>query len=216
MNERVTDLFVREGADSWYDARRADLPAGTKCAEMRRPQLPQGDGHPRRLVRVRLSHAAVLGASRAAVARRPLSRRRRPISRLVPVFPALRHRIARQCPFRSVVTAGWTLDDQGRAQSKSIGNTVDPVEVAKKLGGEIIRLWVASVDFREDVVGTRAMMERDIAGNYRKIRNTFRNMLANLYDFEPRATPSPSTTWSPRSLHARARCRVRPRSSRLV
>lgn len=68
--------------------------------------------------------------------------------------------------------------------SKSLGNTVDPVEIADKLGAEIIRLWVASVDFREDVVGSERLMLR-IADNYRKIRNTFKFLLGNLFDFDP-------------------------------
>ncbi|HTV13340.1 MAG TPA: isoleucine--tRNA ligase, partial [Acidobacteriaceae bacterium] len=55
-------------------------------------------------------------------------------------------------PFTMVGTAGWTLDEQGRAMSKSLGNGVDPVDIANRLGAEIVRLWVASVDFREDVV----------------------------------------------------------------
>ena len=59
-----------------------------------------------------------------------------------------------------VVTPGWTLDEKGRAMSKSRGNDVDPVDIAKRLGGEIVRLWVASVDFREDVVGSEALMQR--------------------------------------------------------
>ena len=60
---------------------------------------------------------------------------------------------------------------QGRAMSKSRGNDVDPVDIANRLGGEIVRLWVASVDFREDVVGSEQLMQR-VAENYRKIRNT--------------------------------------------
>jgi isoleucyl-tRNA synthetase len=68
--------------------------------------------------------------------------------------------------------------------SKSIGNVVDPVDIAKRLGGEIVRLWVASVDFREDVHASEELMQR-VAENYRKIRNTFKNMLGNLYDFNP-------------------------------
>jgi isoleucyl-tRNA synthetase len=68
--------------------------------------------------------------------------------------------------------------------SKSLGNVVDPVDIAKRLGGEIVRLWVASVDFREDVTCSEELMQR-VADNYRKVRNTFRNMLANLYDFSP-------------------------------
>src|SRR5436853_7257970 len=83
-----------------------------------------------------------------------------------------------------VATNGWTLDEQGRAMSKSLGIGVDPVDIAKRLGGEIVRLWVASVDFREDVSCSEDLMQR-VADNYRKIRNTFRNMLANLYDFDP-------------------------------
>ncbi len=87
-------------------------------------------------------------------------------------------------PYKSCATPGWTLDEQGRAMSKSRGNDVDPVDIANRLGGEIVRLWVASVDFREDVVGSEDLMQR-VADNYRKIRNTFRYILGNLYDFDP-------------------------------
>jgi len=83
-----------------------------------------------------------------------------------------------------VATPGWTLDEQGRALSKSRGNDVDPVDIANRLGGEIVRLWVASVDFRQDVVGSEGLMQR-IAENYRKIRNTFRYILGNLNGFDP-------------------------------
>src|SRR5207237_8787297 len=89
-----------------------------------------------------------------------------------------------QAPYRVVATSGWTLDPQGRAMSKSMGNVVDPVDIAKRLGGEIVRLWVASVDFREDVHASEELMQR-VADNYRKIRNTFRFVLQNLGDFDP-------------------------------
>jgi isoleucyl-tRNA synthetase len=87
-------------------------------------------------------------------------------------------------PYKMVATSGWTLDEQGRAFSKSLGNGVDPVDVANRLGGEIIRLWVASVDFREDVAASENLMQR-VSENYRKLRNTLRFLLSNLYDFEP-------------------------------
>jgi isoleucyl-tRNA synthetase len=87
-------------------------------------------------------------------------------------------------PYRAVATNGWTLDEQGRAMHKSLGNDVDPVDIADRLGGEIVRLWVASVDFREDVVGSEHLMQR-VAENYRKLRNTFRYILGNLYAFDP-------------------------------
>jgi isoleucyl-tRNA synthetase len=83
-----------------------------------------------------------------------------------------------------VATSGWTLDEQGRAMSKSLGNTVDPVEIADTLGGEIVRMWVASVDFREDVACSPQIMQR-VAGIYRDIRNTFRFILGNLDGFDP-------------------------------
>ena len=89
-------------------------------------------------------------------------------------------------PYKTVATSGWTLDEQGRAFSKSLGNGVDPVDVAKRLGAEIIRLWVASVDFREDVAASESLMQR-VGDNYRKLRNTLRFLLGNLHDFVPAA-----------------------------
>ena len=74
--------------------------------------------------------------------------------------------------------------------SKSRGNDVDPVDISSRLGAEVVRLWVASVDFREDVVGSEALMLR-IAENYRKIRNTFRYILGNLGDFNPETDAVP-------------------------
>jgi isoleucyl-tRNA synthetase len=82
-------------------------------------------------------------------------------------------------PYSHVATAGWTLDEQGRAMSKSLGNGVDPVDIAERLGGEIVRLWVASIDFREDMAASENLMQR-CAELYRKLRNTFRFLLGNL------------------------------------
>jgi isoleucyl-tRNA synthetase len=94
-------------------------------------------------------------------------------------------------PYKGVVTPGWTLDEKGQAMSKSRGNDVDPVDIAGRLGGEVVRLWVASVDFREDVVGSETLMQR-VAENYREIRNKlFKNALGNLYDFDPQAHAMP-------------------------
>jgi isoleucyl-tRNA synthetase len=87
-------------------------------------------------------------------------------------------------PYRMVATSGWTLDEQGRAFSKSLGNGVDPVDVANRLGAEIIRLWVASVDFREDVAASENLMQR-VGENYKKLRNTLRFLLGNIHDFDP-------------------------------
>jgi isoleucyl-tRNA synthetase len=89
-----------------------------------------------------------------------------------------------RAPYSHVTTAGWTLDEQGRAMSKSLGNGVDPVDIANRMGGEIVRLWVASVDFREDMAASENLMAR-CAELYRKLRNTFRFLLGNLHGFDP-------------------------------
>jgi isoleucyl-tRNA synthetase len=89
-----------------------------------------------------------------------------------------------RAPYSHVATAGWTLDEQGRAMSKSLGNGVDPVDIANRMGGEIVRLWVASVDFREDMAASESLMAR-CAELYRKLRNTFRFLLGNLAGFNP-------------------------------
>ena len=91
-------------------------------------------------------------------------------------------------PFREVLTVGWTLDPQGRAMSKSLGNGIDPNDVIRSHGAEILRLWVGSVDFREDVVLSDQILDR-LSEAYRKLRNTFRYCLGNLYDFDPASVP---------------------------
>jgi isoleucyl-tRNA synthetase len=107
-------------------------------------------------------------------------------------------------PYKMVATSGWTLDEQGRAFSKSLGNGVDPVDVANRLGGEIIRLWVASVDFREDVAASENLMQR-VSENYRKLRNTLRFLLSNLSDFSPATDAVPWHEMQPLDQYILAR-----------
>jgi len=85
-------------------------------------------------------------------------------------------------PYKAVLTHGFVLDGEGRKMSKSLGNVVDPLEVMDKLGADILRLWVASVDYQADVRISDKMM-RQIAESYRKIRNTLRFMLGMVSDF---------------------------------
>ncbi len=87
-------------------------------------------------------------------------------------------------PYRACATHGFTLDERGRALSKSLGNFVEPQVIFKKFGAEIIRLWTASVDFTEDIVLSDTILER-LSEAYRKLRNTFRYGLGNLHDFDP-------------------------------
>lgn len=87
-------------------------------------------------------------------------------------------------PYRTVLTHGFLVDEQGRKMSKSLGNGIDPLDVIEKLGADILRLWVSSADYRSDVAASDNILKQ-VAEAYRKIRNTCRFLLGNLYDFDP-------------------------------
>ena len=89
-----------------------------------------------------------------------------------------------RAPYRGLLTHGFTVDSQGRKMSKSLGNGIEPQEVSKKLGAEIIRLWVAASDYSGDIAGDDKILAR-VVDAYRRIRNTLRFLLANVSDFDP-------------------------------
>ncbi len=99
-------------------------------------------------------------------------------------------------PYRAVLTHGFVVDEQGRKMSKSIGNTIEPQEIIAKSGAEILRLWTAMVDYREEVrVGTEILAR--VVEAYRKLRNTVRILAANLYDFDPAVDAVPISALEP-------------------
>jgi isoleucyl-tRNA synthetase len=87
-------------------------------------------------------------------------------------------------PYRTVLTHGFVVDGEGKKMSKSLGNVITPEEVMKRYGADILRLWVASSDYSEDVRLSGEILTR-LADAYRKIRNTYKYLLSNLYDFDP-------------------------------
>jgi isoleucyl-tRNA synthetase len=190
INKSIVDLFHKEGADAWY-IYSADklLPAGTTCI--------CGGTEFRKEMDI-LDVWFESGASWHAVLDIEPELKRPPNEIPADLYTegGDQHRgwfhsslltcvaVRGHAPYKMVATSGWTLDEQGRAFSKSLGNGVDPVDIAKRLGGEIIRLWVASVDFREDVAASETLMQR-VSDNYRKLRNTLRFLLGNLHDFSP-------------------------------
>jgi len=89
-----------------------------------------------------------------------------------------------KAPYKQVLTHGFTVDGQGRKMSKSIGNTIAPQDVMNKLGGDILRLWVASTDYTGEIAVSDEILKR-AADSYRRIRNTARFLLANLNGFDP-------------------------------
>ncbi|HJZ67262.1 MAG TPA: class I tRNA ligase family protein, partial [Blastocatellia bacterium] len=100
-----------------------------------------------------------------------------------------------RAPYKTVVTHGWTVDGEGKAMHKSLGNAISPYEVIDKHGAEILRLWVASSDFTEDVRVSDEILTR-VVDAYRKLRNTARYALGNIGDFDPeRDRVSPDQMW---------------------
>ncbi len=87
-------------------------------------------------------------------------------------------------PYKSVLTHGFVVDKEGEKMSKSKGNVTVPAEIIKKYGAEILRLWVVAEDYRGDIRISSEILDR-LTESYRKIRNTFRYLLGNLYDFNP-------------------------------
>jgi isoleucyl-tRNA synthetase len=186
VHQLVVDLFAREGADAWYKySPEQMLPAGTRCGKCGSTEFRKEMDIVDVWFESGSSQAAVLGHEPGL-----------PWPADLYIEGGDQHRgwfqssllcaVATKgaAPYRSAATVGWVLDPQGRAQSKSLGNVVDPVEIADKMGAEIVRLWVASVDFREDVMSSDELMQR-VADIYRKIRNTFRYILGNLDGFDP-------------------------------
>ena len=101
-----------------------------------------------------------------------------------------------EAPYRGVITHGFTLDVDARKMSKSAGNTVVPSQVISKYGADILRLWVVSVDYREDQPISEEILSR-CAEAYRKIRNTERFLISNLYDFDPGTDAVPASKLLP-------------------
>ena len=186
VHRLVVELFAREGADAWYKySPEQILPSGYACSKCGNSKFRKEMDILDVWFESGSSQAAVLGHEPGL-----------PWPADLYLEGGDQHRgwfqsslllaVATKgaAPYRSAATVGWVLDPQGRAQSKSLGNVVDPVDIADKLGAEIVRLWVASVDFREDVMSSDELMQR-IAESYRKIRNTFRYILGNLDGFDP-------------------------------
>jgi isoleucyl-tRNA synthetase len=193
INRKVVELFARSGADAWFTSESDTiLPAGTKCPHCSGTKFEKETD----IFDVWLESGASYLALIADEPSYPW-----PSDLYLEGGDQYRgwFQSSLLCamgthgtpPYKGVVTPGWTLDEKGQAMSKSRGNDVDPVDIADRMGAEIVRLWVASVDFREDVVGSELLMQR-VAETYRTIRNNlFRYVLSNLYDFNPQADAVP-------------------------
>ena len=180
----VLPFFEREGADAWFTHSSEELlPPGTKCECGASKWRKETD-----TIEVWFdsgsSHLAVLekrpGKPRADVYLEGPDQYRGWFhsSLLVGVG------VDDARPYNQVVTHGWTLDDKGRPMSKSLGNGIYPTDICDKWGADLLRVWVSSQDYAADMRMSDAVMTQ-LAEAYRKIRNTFRFALSNLFDFDP-------------------------------
>jgi isoleucyl-tRNA synthetase len=178
----VVKWFEKEGADAWYSHSAEELlPADTKCACGASKWRKEND-----ILDVWFdsgsSHLAVLKGDEwpADVYLEGPDQYRGWFHSSLLVATGIRD----HAPYRSVVTHGWTLDEQGRPMSKSLGNALYPIEICERWGADLLRLWVASVEYQADVKMSERVMTQ-LSEAYRKIRNTFRFALGNLFDFNP-------------------------------
>jgi isoleucyl-tRNA synthetase len=179
----VVEWFKKEGADAWYQHSPEELlPPGTKCAKCGATKWRKENDILDVWFDSGSSHLAVLRGKEwpADVYLEGPDQYRGWFHSSLLIAVGVKD----AAPYRGVVTHGWTLDEQGRPMSKSLGNIVLPEEICEKWGADLLRLWVGSQEYQADVKMSERVMTQ-LSEAYRKIRNTFRFALGNLNDFDP-------------------------------
>ncbi|MBW2368923.1 MAG: isoleucine--tRNA ligase [Deltaproteobacteria bacterium] len=184
--ERIFNLFTEQGADAWFEMDAGEiLPEGAVCRSCGSDDLKKETDILDVWFDSGVTHAGVL---------EPRDNLRWPADMYLEgtdqhrgwfqssLLEAVGTRGS--APYRSVLTHGFTVDAHGRKMSKSVGNVIAPKKVIQKYGAEIVRLWVAASDYRDDVRVSENILKQ-LSDAYRRIRNTCRFMLGNLYDFDP-------------------------------
>jgi len=182
---RVAEIFSREGSNSWFKRDAAEiLPPGSKCPKCGSQKFDKENNI--------LDVWFESGTSHAVLGKRPDL----PWPADVYIEGHDQHRgwfnsslfigvgVEGRSPYRTCITHGFMLDEQGRAMSKSLGNFIEPEEVISQSGAEVLRLWVAMLNFKEDTKFGNEIHQRLVEA-YRKIRNTWRFVLGNIHDFLP-------------------------------
>ncbi|OGC04749.1 isoleucine--tRNA ligase [candidate division WOR-1 bacterium RIFOXYA12_FULL_43_27] len=179
FNKAAQELFKKEGSDAWFKYDASDiLPKGTKCQKCNGTNFKKETDILDVWFESGSSHAAVLdGIANLYLEGSDQHRGWFQTSLLTAVGTKGR------APFNAVLTHGFTIDDKGKKMSKSLGNVVNPQEVVKKYGADVLRLWVASTDFRNDMAASDNILKQ-VQDAYLKIRNTCRFLVSNLYDFD--------------------------------
>jgi len=185
--DRVVDLVREHGADVWFEREAQDLlPPGTVCPVCREGRSFRKETN---ILDVwfdsGVSHAAVLETwpdhrSPADMYLEGSDQHRGWFHSSLLECVATRDR----APYKTVLTHGFVVDGEGKKMSKSVGNVIEPQEIIDEYGAEILRLWVAAEDYTNDIRISREILTRLVEA-YRRIRNTGRFILGNLYDFDP-------------------------------
>lgn len=182
----VADLVEKEGADIWFEKEPEQLlPEGARCRKCGGARFQKEKDILDVWFDSGVSHTAVMQKTEGLAYPADLylegsdQHRGWFHSALLTALGT-----GKEAPFTSVLTHGFVVDGDGKKMSKSIGNVVAPKNVIQRNGAEILRLWVSAEDYRDDVRISDEILKRMVEA-YRKIRNTVRYLLANLYDFDP-------------------------------
>jgi isoleucyl-tRNA synthetase len=184
--EHIAGIVEREGSDAWFTRPIIELvPAGLACPRCGKRDFFKEEDILDVWFDSGVSHAAVVEVDPRLGGRADLylegsDQHRGWFHTALLTSIATRGR----APYESVLTHGFTLDGKGRKMSKSLGNVIAPQEITKKSGAEILRLWAAAEDYREDVRISDEILNRLVEA-YRRLRNTARFLISNLYDFDP-------------------------------
>ncbi len=185
--DHIARRFGKEGADSWFSLPASELlPENISCPQCGGKEFEKEEDILDVWFESGVSHAAVLETTDSLYWPADLYLEGSDQHRgwfQSSLLAAIGTRGAP--PFRAVLTHGFLVDGKGEKMSKSKGNVILPDEVINKYGADLLRLWVAAEDYREDIRLSVEILER-LTEAYRRIRNTFRFLLGNLYDFEPK------------------------------
>ena len=182
----VADLFGKEGSNAWFTHEASDiLPQGTKCKKCGCTSFTKEKDIMDVWFDSGSSHAAVL--KNRPELQWPADLYLEGADQYRGWFQSsLLTSVATQgtAPYKAVLTHGWVVDGKGRVMHKSLGNGIDPQDVIKQYGADVLRLWVASSDYHADIRISPDILKQ-LSEAYRKIRNTARYILGNISDFNP-------------------------------
>jgi len=182
----VSDLFHEKGSDAWYTTEAADiLPKGTTCKYCGGTEFTKESDIMDVWFDSGTSYASVVYGNPDL--KWPVDLYLEGTDQYRGWFQSsLLTSIAwkGKAPYQSVCTHGWVVDGEGRKQSKSLGNGIEPSEITNQYGADILRLWVASSDYHADIRISGDILKQ-LSEVYRKIRNTARYILGNISDFDP-------------------------------